>query len=291
VSWNFHDNGRKTKRSSTVYKNESYSAKDPMAEPIEYYYEGSDSGTLDAASAGPCTLQDMRELFRSKAIALDTRVWCADYPAWMRLSEAPLLKSLQSHQLAATSSIEAGASHPPAPPPKTVPHGASRPTSVAWKGAQTAKHDSKRLTQKLSRRIQSKRYGVPADVEQQIWLEESDGVWKLLTVLNQQDNFIAVQSEDGTKSVIDVNFSELKRHNVTVVPDMTALQHLHEPAILHNLHMRSNAKSPYTYMGTVLIAVNPLEALPMPPISKYIDSSYDPNAPHPYAIAGNMYPI
>jgi myosin heavy subunit len=159
---------------------------------------------------------------------------------------------------------------------------------VALKGTQAAKHESKRLTQKLSRRIQSKRFGAPADANQEIWLEESDGTWKLLTVLNQQDNFIAVQAEDGSKSVIDVNFSELRTHNATVVPDMTALQHLHEPAILHNLHMRSSVKSPYTYMGTVLIAVNPLEALPMPPIAKYIDCSYDPNAPHPYAIAGNL---
>lgn len=258
-----------------------------MAEPIEYYYEAGGSGDEDGVSTGPCTLQEMRELYRTKALASDSRVWCADYPSWLRLSESPLYKLLQPLQTPAASA--APPATPPPPPKARPPSAAARPVSVAFKGAHGAKHESKRMSSKLSRRIQSKRFGAPAVAAQQIWIEESDGNWRLFTVLSQQDNFLALQAEDGTKSVIDVNFSELRTHNGAVVPDMTALHHLHEPAILHNLRVRCAEKSPYTYMGTVLIAVNPLEPLPMPPMAKYADCSYDPNAPHPYAIAGIFF--
>lgn len=53
------------------------------------------------------------------------------------------------------------------------------------------------------------------------------------------------------------------------VPDMTSLQHIHEAALLENLHVRSDDKKPYTYMGSVLVAVNPLQQLPQPDAKDY----------------------
>lgn len=37
--------------------------------------------------------------------------------------------------------------------------------------------------------------------------------------------------------------------------------------------------------GTILIAVNPLQRVPDPEMSEYMDKSLNPEGPHPYAIA------
>lgn len=37
--------------------------------------------------------------------------------------------------------------------------------------------------------------------------------------------------------------------------------------------------------GTILIAVNPLQPVPNPEMSEYMDKALNPEAPHPYAIA------
>ncbi|CAM9430839.1 unnamed protein product, partial [Hapterophycus canaliculatus] len=75
--------------------------------------------------------------------------------------------------------------------------------------------------------------------------------------------------------------------NPKVVSDMTSLHHIHEAGILYNLAERSKLRNqrPYTFMGTILIAVNPLRRLPDPEMGDFMDHSLDPEAPHPYAIA------
>ena len=45
--------------------------------------------------------------------------------------------------------------------------------------------------------------------------------------------------------------------------DMIALQHLHEPAILHAVSERYFRGEIYTWTGPVLIAVNPFQRLPL----------------------------
>jgi len=43
---------------------------------------------------------------------------------------------------------------------------------------------------------------------------------------------------------------------------------------------------PYTYLSTVLVAMNPIRVLPDPPtFGDYADQSFNPEKPHPYAIA------
>lgn len=58
------------------------------------------------------------------------------------------------------------------------------------------------------------------------------------------------------------------RLNPRVVGDMASLLHLHEAGILHNLSERASPQNqhPYTYVSTVLIAMNPLRHVPMPPM-------------------------
>jgi hypothetical protein len=54
--------------------------------------------------------------------------------------------------------------------------------------------------------------------------------------------------------------------NPRAVGDMASLLHLHEAGILHNLCERASPQNqhPYTYVSTVLIALNPLRPVPMP---------------------------
>eukprot|EP00904_Undaria_pinnatifida_P011109 jgi/Undpi1/7128/HiC_scaffold_22.g09602.m1 len=93
----------------------------------------------------------------------------------------------------------------------------------------------------------------------------------------------------GTAYVEDLE--EMFPKNPNVVADMTALHHIHEPGILHNLKERSRPwrQTPYTFMGTILLAVNPLKAVPTPLVEDFKDQSLDPEIPHPYAIAELSY--
>ena len=49
--------------------------------------------------------------------------------------------------------------------------------------------------------------------------------------------------------------------NDTSVPDMANLEHLHEPAILHNVRARFLGQIPYTFSGEICVAVNPYQWL------------------------------
>eukprot|EP00904_Undaria_pinnatifida_P007253 jgi/Undpi1/3658/HiC_scaffold_16.g07028.m1 len=84
-------------------------------------------------------------------------------------------------------------------------------------------------------------------------------------------------------------FGETYPHNPKVVADMTALHHIHEAGILHNLGRRAKEQKPYTFMGTILIAVNPLQPIPDPSADEYVDRPLNPDTPHPYAIAELSY--
>lgn len=56
------------------------------------------------------------------------------------------------------------------------------------------------------------------------------------------------------------------------LPDMTSLEHIHEAALLQTLHTRYEAPEgcrPYTYMGNVLVAVNPVSPIEHPEVKEY----------------------
>eukprot|EP00953_Heterococcus_sp_UTEX-ZZ885_P012456 7141-Heterococcus_DN1.PRE.1 len=72
---------------------------------------------------------------------------------------------------------------------------------------------------------------------------------------------------------------------------MTALFHIHEPGILHNLRERAKIEDqkPYNFMGTILICVNPLRKVTDPPMDTFVNKPLGPENPHPYAIAELAY--
>jgi myosin heavy subunit len=85
---------------------------------------------------------------------------------------------------------------------------------------------------------------------------------------------------------LDSCYGELHPSNENIASDMTYLQHLHEPAILSNLKSRLLARKSYTFMGSILIAVNPFEWLEPVDHEDFCNKKMDPEHPHPFAIAG-----
>lgn len=69
--------------------------------------------------------------------------------------------------------------------------------------------------------------------------------------------------------------------NSRVVSDMTELHFTHEPAILSNLQARALNKQPYTFIGNVLVSINPVRRVPEP---SQLDDS-----PHPRTVAERAF--
>jgi myosin heavy subunit len=90
----------------------------------------------------------------------------------------------------------------------------------------------------------------------------------------------------GARLTYDTSFGEIFQANDDVASDMTYLRYLHEAGILHNLRERLLARKPYTFMGSVLISVNPFEWLEVPDPTLFAGKSMESDNPHPYAIAG-----
>jgi hypothetical protein len=115
------------------------------------------------------------------------------------------------------------------------------------------------------------------------WWMNPQGVWIQCEIVRQEDDSMTIRNDS---SELLVSPSDVLAFNVDVVADMTSLRYLHEPAILYNLQQRLLAKHPYTYMGSILIAVNPFCWLPSPELTDFVGKSLNPEQPHPFAIAG-----
>jgi myosin heavy subunit len=86
---------------------------------------------------------------------------------------------------------------------------------------------------------------------------------------------------------------ELKRSSLRgLVDDLTKLDELNVPLIMHCLRERAKRKSIYTNVGTILISINPYELLPLytPQVmDKYKRRGEGDAPPHPFAIADECY--
>ncbi|KAJ1361072.1 hypothetical protein KIN20_020249 [Parelaphostrongylus tenuis] len=76
------------------------------------------------------------------------------------------------------------------------------------------------------------------------------------------------------------------------VDDMVLLSKLTEQAIVDNLRKRLHGNSIFTYIGPVLISVNPFKQMPYfteKEMDQYQSAAQYENPPHIYAVADNMY--
>ena len=75
-----------------------------------------------------------------------------------------------------------------------------------------------------------------------------------------------LSTDDGETVWVDVDSKKLKlmhASSVDTVDDMIQLGDLHEAGILRNLFKRYMDHKMYTYTGSILVAINPYELLPI----------------------------
>ncbi|XP_074888137.1 unconventional myosin-VIIb isoform X3 [Buteo buteo] len=137
---------------------------------------------------------------------------------------------------------------------------------------------------------------------------KGDHVW-LDTQLNSEFNVpIGAVVKDSDSGRILLEDDEGKEHWITArnmhmvrlmhpssvqgVEDMICLGDLHEAGMVHNLLIRHQEHKIYTYTGSILVAVNPYQLLPLYTVDQirlYFNKRIGELPPHVFAIADNCY--
>uniref|UniRef100_A0A0L8FWF9 Myosin-VIIa n=1 Tax=Octopus bimaculoides TaxID=37653 RepID=A0A0L8FWF9_OCTBM len=105
---------------------------------------------------------------------------------------------------------------------------------------------------------------------------------------------VLVVDDDGKEIWVDGKRQIRHMHTSSVsgVEDMIGLGDLNEAGILRNLSIRYTKDLIYTYTGSILVAVNPYQVLPIytpESIQLYRDKKIGELSPHIFAIADNSY--
>eukprot|EP00062_Callorhinchus_milii_P000421 gi/632934415/ref/XP_007882952.1/ PREDICTED: unconventional myosin-VIIb isoform X1 [Callorhinchus milii] len=137
---------------------------------------------------------------------------------------------------------------------------------------------------------------------------EGDHVWlelKTASEFNVPIGAVVKLAESGKVLVLDDEGKErwfsgkdvkkikhMHPTSINGVEDMIRIGDLDEAGILRNLHIRYNETIIYTYIGSILISVNPYQLLPIytvDQINLYTNKRIGELPPHVFAIADNCY--
>ncbi|KAG5675745.1 hypothetical protein PVAND_005623 [Polypedilum vanderplanki] len=131
-----------------------------------------------------------------------------------------------------------------------------------------------------------------------IWIEPITGqefdVAIGARVISAEGRRIQVKDDDGVEQWLppERRIKAMHASSVQGVEDMISLGDLHEAGILRNLLIRYNDNLIYTYTGSILVAVNPYQILPIytaDQIKVYKERKIGELPPHIFAIGDNAY--
>ncbi|KAF2070029.1 hypothetical protein CYY_008648 [Polysphondylium violaceum] len=115
-------------------------------------------------------------------------------------------------------------------------------------------------------------------------------------MVNNDTVMIKTIDQQSASEEFKVNVQQLSNFNESDdkdFQDMVEIQDLSEASILSNLKKRYQSNEIYTYIGNVLVSINPYKSLPiynMKELNKYQDiSCIKKNAPHIYAISSKAF--
>uniref|UniRef100_A0A8D2P4M7 Myosin VIIB n=1 Tax=Zosterops lateralis melanops TaxID=1220523 RepID=A0A8D2P4M7_ZOSLA len=107
---------------------------------------------------------------------------------------------------------------------------------------------------------------------------------------------ILLEDDEGKEHWITARNMHMVRlmhpSSVQGVEDMICLGDLHEAGMVHNLLIRHQEHKIYTYTGSILVAVNPYQLLPLYTVDQirlYYNKKIGELPPHVFAIADNCY--
>lgn len=233
---------------------------------------------------GPYDINKFIQLYNDGIITLNTLIWTENMSNWMNLADSSLYIEIQK--------ILCPQPPPPIRPPSTNIRNSQKQSRNSVRFITESIDLRKSIRQQstnLNRRTLSQRFtrSQNLDKKKHIWIEDSNDIWVLASIIHQDNTMLAVENlKTSEKFIVDLGFKEVLIANEKIVPDMSSLNYMHEPGLLYNLEQRFLSDYPYTYMGLVLLAVNPLKQLPQPHPQDFISKSLNPENPHPYAIAG-----
>lgn len=97
-----------------------------------------------------------------------------------------------------------------------------------------------------------------------LWIPDEEHAWLLGILKESSKNLLEFTTDKGIKKLINDNKLKLDlcgSHIDDNIENLVDLDELSEGAILHHIRLRFSKKLIYTFVGSILVAVNPFEQL------------------------------
>eukprot|EP01125_Pyxidicula_operculata_P018572 TRINITY_DN6608_c1_g3_i1.p1 TRINITY_DN6608_c1_g3~~TRINITY_DN6608_c1_g3_i1.p1 ORF type:complete len:1306 (+),score=372.01 TRINITY_DN6608_c1_g3_i1:55-3972(+) len=124
-----------------------------------------------------------------------------------------------------------------------------------------------------------------------VWVSSDSTGWSCCQIV-QDGPQMTVKFPDGTQTTVAKDKTIAIRQPIQTVDDLTTLSDLNEAIILHVLRERFTTKDIYTYIGPMIVSINPFELLQRygeQTIPDYRTKPRDSLIPHLYALAQNSF--
>ena len=133
-----------------------------------------------------------------------------------------------------------------------------------------------------------------------VWYHDDAVVWKSATVFSASETQYILEVGPGQENVTVPrnhpiclrNKDVFNSEGMVMLDDLTQLQHLNEPSVLHSLQMRFDVDKIYTFTGPILISMNPFKRLPGmyddETLAEFVKTK-STTKPHVFAIANSAF--